>query len=302
MLGREPSDAAAAAALRGVRRQPVLPGAAGPRVRRRGAGRAAGDVSVSELQVPAMVVAALSEELALLSAEQPPGAARARRSPATRSSPSWPPPRPTSASRQAIEAVDELLERRPDPADHRAPALPLPPSDRPARRLRGLPGRLAHRRPRASRTGPRRPWRRRRWLAPTTSTPPPRSGDTAAVADPRRGRPAVRPARAGDGGAMVLRRAAPAAGDRAPPSNGSSCCSPAPRRWRRPAASPKRTRRSLESLGHRPPTRRVSTQSELVAACARVEHLLGRHEQAHARLTTRWTTCLTPPAPPRSSP
>ena len=281
MLGREPSDARAAAAVRGVRRQPVLPGAVGPRVRRRGSESARADVRSSELRVPAMVVAALSEELALLSA----GSRRVLQGASVAGDP-FEPELAAAASDvgepEAMDAIDELLERRPDPTDQRASALSLPPSDRPARRLRGLAGRLAHRSARTRRPGPRRPWRRRPGSRPAHRRlrQGRRHGRRRRA---HRGRPAVRPARAGDSRAMVLRRAAPAAGIRRPPLNGSSCSPPPPLRWRRPAASPKPTRRSRkasDSLDADATALRV----RLVAACARVEHLLGRHEQAHERL------------------
>ena len=84
--------------------------------------------SVAELRVPAHGRRRPGRGARAAVGRQPAGAARARRSPATRSSPSWPPPRPDVAEPETMEAIDELLERELDPADHRAAALPLPPS------------------------------------------------------------------------------------------------------------------------------------------------------------------------------
>ena len=297
MLGRRAVRRRGRAAVRGVGRQPVLPGAAGPRVRRRGSASRPGRSRRSpSCSVPAMVVAALSEELALLSA----GSRRVLQGASVAGDP-FEPELAAAASDvgepEAMEAVDELLSAeliRPTNVPRR---FRLPPSDRPARRLRGLTGRLAHRSARTRRPGPRRPRRRCPGSRPARRRL--RQGRRRGRrGDAHRGRPAVRPARAGDGRAMVLRRAAPAARDRSPPTNGSSCSPPAPRRWRRPAASPKRTRRSWRASGSStpmrprcasgwsPPARGSSTCS---AATSRLM----------SGSPPRWKTCRTPPARPR---
>ncbi len=174
------------------------------------------------------------------------GCWRARRSPAIRSSPSSPPPRPTSANREAMDAIDELLQRD-------------------LIRLTSVPRRFRFRHPivrRAVYEATPGGWRHRgpRRVAQALADRgaaaavlahhielSAKVGDMAAVATLDRGRPAVRPARAGDGGALVLRRAATAPRHGAVLRTGRSAAAPAPPRWRRPATSPKPIERSLRA-------------------------------------------------------
>ena len=281
MLGREPSDAAAALLYEESGGNPFYLeqlARASDGAARVGPGS---ESSVSELQVPAMVVAALGEELALLSA----GSRRVLQGASVAGDP-FEPELAAAASDvgepEAMEAIDELLS-----------AELIRPTSVPRRfRFRHPIVRRAvyEASPAAWRIGAHE--RVAQALADRGAGALARAqhidasakvGDTAAVADARRGRPAVRPARAGDRGAMVLRRAAPAAGNRARrPARRAAL------RQRHVAGGDRPLHRSprgarWKASGSSTPTRRA-LRVRLVAACARVEHLLGRHEQAHERL------------------
>ena len=124
--------------LRGERRQPLLPRAARPvarRARRPASGRRGR--RWPGIDVPAAVAAALAEELALLSEQARLVLRRSGGGGRSRSSPSWRRPRRGCAEAAVMDAVDELLQLDLVRDDRRAPALPLPPSARPARGLRG---------------------------------------------------------------------------------------------------------------------------------------------------------------------
>ena len=223
----------------------------------------------------AMVVAALTEELALLSDGTPARAARARRSPATRSSPSSRRRRPASTERRRSKRSTSCWRCDLVRPTERAAAVPLPPPDRAPRRLRGHARRLAARRARAQR---RRRWPRAapaRRRAPTTSSAP-RAGRRRGRRRRRSPRPAREaaqraPATAARWFAGALRLLA----ERAPGRRARrAAAAPAPRRWRRPAGSPRRTRRCSRASTLVPP-RRSRCASRLDGGCARVEHLLG---------------------------
>ena len=168
-------------------------------------------------------------------------AARARPSPATRSSPTSPPPRPAPTRPTAMEALDELLELGLVRADRRPAPLPLPAPARAPRGVRERARRLAARRPRA---------RARRSLAERGAPAAARAhhveyaarhGDLAAVGRARRGRARRR---------SSARPPAPPAGS-APrcgscpttrrPSSASGSCWPARARSPPRAASPRAT-------------------------------------------------------------
>ena len=274
------------------RRQPVLPRAAGPGQR---AGQAVGRAAARRrrrgrrrrARVPAAVTAALAEELESLSLS----AARA-----ARTAPRWPgePFEPDLAA-----AVAELSEDggaggagrpdgpRPGARDPGTAPVHLPP---PAGAAGGV---RVH--PRAAGAWPRTPARRRRWAraAPrppsartTWSSRPPRATRTRSrccwrpAGRPRRARrarparwfaaalrllPAPTTASARSEVRMALASALRSAGElealpRPPCWRRSSCCPPAPRE------------------------RRI----ELIALCAAVEHWMGRHDDAHARLARAW--------------
>ncbi len=157
---------------------------------------------------------------------KPAGAARARRSPATRSSPSSRRPRPTSTEQQAMDAIDELLARRPRPADQRA-------ADAFASAIRSCAAPSTRPRPAAWRIGAHRPSARKPWRdrgASTAGARPPhrRRRPRSATRPPWRRWP--RPA----GSRRSARRRRRRAGSPArcaccrtppPPTSASSCCS-----------------------------------------------------------------------------
>ena len=141
--------------LRRERRQPLLPRAArcGSPPRRPPRGD---DVMLAGVKVPPQVAAALAEELALL----PQAARRVLEGAAVAGDPFELDLAALAADMPeapVFDALDELVGVRPGPQHGLAPALPVPSSDRPPRRLRGRPQRLAHRRPRARGGGPCRP-------------------------------------------------------------------------------------------------------------------------------------------------
>ena len=68
------------------------------------------------------------------------------------------------------------------------------------------------------------------------------------------------------------------------PLPGSSSCSPEPGRWWPRGQFADGHAALLESITLAP-AEAVALRVQLTTACAGVEHLLGRHEQAHARLT-----------------
>ena len=127
-------------------------------------------------------------------------------------------------SQQAMDAVDELLELDLVAPTERAPALPLPPPARAARRLRGDARRLAARRARAVRGGARRARRHGAGARAHHVERSAREGDVAAVAVLREAGEAAARLRAGERGALVRRRAAPAPAVRAGGASASSCC------------------------------------------------------------------------------
>lgn len=278
MLGREPSDADAALLIEESGGNPFyleqLARASD------GATRAAPDLesSAAELRVPARVVAALAEELALLSA----GGRRVLQGAAVAGDP-FEPELAAAASdvteREAMEAVDELL----------AAELIRP---------TGVPRRFGFRHPivrRAVYEGAPVAWR---------------IGAHERVAQALAGRGAGALARAqhvdasakvGDAAAVgTLAEAGRQSAQRAP-ATAARWFSSALRLLPETAAAERRVEllsanaTALAATGHfaeahealvgslglvRAPATRVA----LVAACARIEHLLGRHEQAHERL------------------
>ena len=117
---------------------------------RAGGATSAPEISLTGLEVPPAVAASLSEELALLSE----GARLVLEGAAVAGDPFEPELAAAAAATSeaaAMDAVDELLQRRSHSNDRRAPTLPLPPPARPARCLRGHRRRLAARGPRAVR-------------------------------------------------------------------------------------------------------------------------------------------------------
>jgi hypothetical protein len=168
------------------------------------------------------------------------------------------------------------------PEHRRAAPLPLPASARAARRLRGDARRLAAGRARALRRGARRAGRFGRGARP------PRRA-LGARGRPRRRR---RPARGRRGGRHALAPASaahwfaealrllPAS---APARSASSFCSPARAALTAPAISPTATASCWRRSRSCPTTRTMRAQ--VARACA-VESLLGRHEQAGARLAS----------------
>ena len=131
--------------------------------------------------------------------------------------------------------------------------------------------------------------------APTTSSAP------LARATSPPSRPCARPVRWPRG----ARPRAPRAGSRARfgsclrlprPRSGSSCSWRWPGHWPPPGSSPTGTApcsRASSSC----PQESVALRVRLTTACAGVEHLLGRHEQAHARLATALRTLPDSDAP-----
>ena len=112
-----------------------------------------------------------------------------------------------------------------------------------------------------------------------------RQGDAAAVAIVREAGDAAAHARARERRALVRSRATAPARGRAGRGAGRAPPRPARERSPPPASSPRATppcwRASSSS-----PRDSVALQVRLTTACAGVEHLLGHHEQAHARLAS----------------
>ena len=207
---------------------------------------------------------------------------RAPRSPAIRSSPSSPRPPPATTRGGGDRGARRAAAARPRARDRRAAALPLPAPARPPRGLRVDARRLAAGRARAQRRGARGARRL------GVGARPPRRALRAPAATPPRSRSCARPARQ----PRSARRRAPRAGSQlrcgsSPttrrPRSGSSCCWRAPERWPRPASSPRATPRCSRA-SRSCPSESIALRVRLTVACAGVEHLLGRHEQAHARL------------------
>ena len=208
-----------------------------------------------------------------------------RPSPASRSSPTSPRRSPSCRPADGLAALDASARARSPPPDRGAAAVRLPPSARAPSRLR-VDARAAG--------GSRRTRVRRRRSQPGAPRPRERAhhveqsadqGDEDAIAAPAR-RPARNGgARAGGGGALVRGGAAAAA------RGGRRAAGRRPRRARlgpaRRSASSSSCRATLleaiELLPAEPRERRV----ELTALCAAVEHWLGRHDEAHQRLTAR---------------
>ena len=111
-----------------------------------------------------------------------------------------------------------------------------------------------------------------------------RQGDARRGRRPARGGRGRRAARARERRALVRRRAAAAARRRAGRGAGRAAARRARARWPRPASSREATRRCSRASSSLPPTDGARCACGSSAACAGVEHLLGRHEQAHARL------------------
>ena len=241
------------------------------------------DVDVAGVPVPAAVAASLAEELASLPADELRAAPRGRgRGRAVRA-------RSGGGDRRASRAGRAQRARRAARARPRAPdagAAPvrLPAPARAAGGLRGGAGRLAARGPRTGRRRARRSRARPRPSVRTTSS------STRARATRRRSRSCSRPGRRG-GAALRPRRPA---GSRRP----CACCPrPTSARWTCASPSPRRSARSASSIAA---ARRCSRRSscfrrtpsrgrvELTAQCAAVEHWLGRHDEAHRRLTRAW--------------
>ena len=170
------------------------------------------------------------------------------------------------------------------PPDRRSAPVPLPAPARPPRGVRVDARRLAARRARALRRGARPPRLAGRARSPTTSNAPhvratrPRSRYCERLAR-RRPRVHRRAPHAGSPRPSVssrrLRRA----------TGASSCCSPVPKRSPPPANSARAMQRSSRA-SNIVPQEAESLRVRLTAACARVEHLLGRYKEAHAHLET----------------
>ena len=171
---------------------------------------------------------------------------------------------------------------RPDSRDRRAAPLSLSASARSTRGVRVDAWRVATRRARAMRRGARRP----RCRPGGTRTPRRacrEAGRRGRRRDVARRRERRRPSRAGERRTLVRGRASTARRRRAG------------RRARRAAAlargsvghtadtSPKRTPRSSRRI-ELVPDEAVALRVRLTTACAGVEHLLGRHEDAYGRL------------------
>ena len=117
-----------------------------------------------------------------------------------------------------------------------------------------------------------------------------------------------RPRARGRGGGRGLREAGEAAAQRAPatrPPGSTPRSGSCPRRPRRRACrAAARARQALAAAGRSPRATRAAREPPagpeestalrpLTTACAGVEHLLGQHEQAHARLISASTACRT---------
>ena len=113
-----------------------------------------------------------------------------------------------------------------------------------------------------------------------------RQGDAAAVATLREAGEAAAQ-RAPASAARWFGRRAAAPRPRPPrPRCGSSCCSPARRALVATGQFAEGHAALLESI-ELVPAESVALRVRLTTACAGVEHLLGRHEEAHARLVER---------------
>ena len=233
------------------------------------------------IEVPSAVAASLTEELALLSDAGTPGAWKAPRWRATRSSPSW--PRPRRRRRRFGDGRDRRApaarsrSRRPTCRGASASGTRScgARSTRPPRRLATRCARAVRRGARGARrdgggaSAPRRtlgaPGRRRRRCGPARG----RRGSSAARARKRctvvRCGAAAAPAdRVGGGARRAVARPCRGVG------GGGSF-----RREPRGAAGGDRDR---------PGASRPRSRATLTTACARVERFLGRYEEAHARL------------------
>ena len=250
--------------------------------------RAAGDgsrpeLSLTDLDVPPAVAAALAEELALLSD----GARLVLEGAAVAGDPFEPELAAAAAATSeasALEAAGRAAGARPRARDRGAASLSLPAPARPAGGLRVDARRLATGRPRAQRRGARGAGRIRGGArAPRRALGAPgRRGRRRDSARGRRGRRAARARERRDAGSATRSGSCPTPRR---PRSASSSCSRARGRWSRPASSPTGTRRcSRASRSSRPTS--VALRVRLTTACAGVEHLLGRHEQAHARLAS----------------
>ena len=110
-----------------------------------------------------------------------------------------------------------------------------------------------------------------------------RHGDTEAIAVLREAGEASLGRAPAARGAAVWRRPEAVARQRAARGRGCSCSRQWPRPTRRPAASSRATRRCARASSCAPWTR-VAERVRLIAALASLENLIGRHQDAHARL------------------
>ena len=121
------STAEATALYERERRQPVLPRAARARAAAPARAAAGDGVSMAGVEVPRAVAAALTEELALLSRCDAPRARGRRRGGRPVRARAGRRRRAACPRPAAIDALDELLRRRPRAHHRRAAPLPLPP-------------------------------------------------------------------------------------------------------------------------------------------------------------------------------
>ena len=242
---------------------------------------AAADVSLAGVRVPPMVAAALTEELAVLSER-----ARLVLEGASVAGDPFEPDLAASAAGVSEASVDRGARRaaalRPGAGDRRAASVSLPAPDRAPRRLRGdaravgawaptsAPRRAC---PRTARRSPR---------AHTTSSTPRVTATLAAVAVLREAgedAAARAPASAAHWFAGAL-RLLPAT---APAEDRVALLFPRAQALAATGQFTESHEALLESLAL-VPAQATATRARLTAACAAVEHLLGDHEQAHARL------------------
>ena len=183
----------------------------------------------------------------------------------------------------AMDAFDELLDARLGPRDRRPAAVPLPAPARAPRGVRERARRLAARRPRALRGGARRRAARRRWRVRITSSTPRATGistPSPCSRRPGRARCSRAPASAARWFSAALRlmpESAPARAAR------RAAARPCPRARRARAGSPRATP-TCSSASRSPRRTRSGLRVQLTTTCAGVERLLGRHDEAHARL------------------
>ena len=272
------------ALLRGDRRQPVLPRAAGPSSRgharrrqpaarcrlagRAGAADGGRGADRGAVAAPAAPLAACST---------------APRWRAIRSRSTSPRQPPDLAETRGAGRARRARAARARPRDRHAAPVPLPAPDRAPRRLRGHPGRLARRCARARRGGAGRSEAPRRLHAHTTSSARLATAMPAAVAVLREAGEEAR-SQAPATSARWLAAALRVLPDGAPPQRARRAAAAdgagAGRHRSVRRAATRRCRRSSRSSR---PTQ-VAQRVEVSAWCARVEHLLGLHEQAHDRL------------------